>query len=62
MGWMQDCPPSRDGKREHLIKVGIPEAAVDELLSWLEEHGSLLAQMGIHPSAVGLVRSLHTGA
>jgi hypothetical protein len=62
MGWMQNAPVPRSARRDHLIKVGIPLDAVDDLMAWLETNGSLLQQMGFCRTTVGLVSSLHTGA
>ena len=62
MGWMQNAPQDNDDRRDHLVRVGIPEHAVDELLCWLEDRGPLLERMGAPPEVTGLVRSLHTCA
>ena len=42
MGWMQNAPTTREARRAQLIRVGIPEDSVDDLLEWLETHGPLL--------------------
>lgn len=62
MVWMQNAPTDASERRAHLLKVGFPDGAFDDLMYWLEMNGPSLRQMGVSGDIQQLVCSLHTAA
>ena len=62
MGWVQNAPTDASERRARLLKVGIPDDAVDDLMYWLEMNGPLLRQTGVSGDVAQLGCSLHTAA
>ena len=60
MGWM---PAQASGTRaqrvDHLRRLGLDDAAADDMCSYIDESGGILKECGVDDATVRLVRSLH---
>ena len=62
LGWAHSLPADTRSRRQHLLKVGIPDEFADEVLEWIESNWSLLATMGVPSNVIGTANSLHTSS
>ena len=63
MGWMHIMQGADDSvKRAFLESLGVPHAACDKLVGWINDTGGLLRENSADPLVCELVAALHSGS